>query len=297
VWFDENGNIVDDVNLAAKTPYYENSLTWKNERIQKKIDAVPGLKEDAEAIAKDKVDAFKANVDAIKAKVNAYKDFWTGYDNWLKECRDAEKDYNDALKEVFDAKQKYNAAKADFEAAEAAANQTIFVYTGEKPGTKITIGGKKYTVDGEGFIELSIEDEIERLEGSMELLVSSSDALIAIASDLINDVMHVEQQSDAVDMIKKALAEIQADKNRYIKGNSNFELNLVKKILEEALSYGKVALSTVVNAYDAEIDQLDEEIVVWDAIANKYKTIMNAYLGIVEEGVVAEPVVEEGDEE
>ena len=46
------------------------------------------------------------------------------------------------------------------------------------------------------------------------------------------------------------------------------------------------------------IEKAEEAIEIWNAIANQYKAIMNAYLGIVEEeAVVEEPAAEEGDEE
>ena len=65
----------------------------------------------------------------------------------------------------------------------------------------------------------------------------------------------------------------------------------------QALSDGKKALAYVNEIIDEAIEVLSERIEIMNAIALKYKAIMNAYLGIVEEGVDAEPVEVEGDEE
>ena len=60
-------------------------------------------------------------------------------------------------------------------------------------------------------------------------------------------------------------------------------LNFIKKVLQETLTQGKVVLQTILEAFDAEIAELEEKIELQTKLAEIYKAIMNGYLGIVEE--------------
>jgi len=88
--------------------------------------------------------------------------------------------------------------------------------------------------------------------------------------------------------IPEAIKEIEAE---------NEEIEARKHELELDLKYGKLTYQTVMEVLDETIEVLSADIEVWTAIALKYQAIMNAYLGIVEDGVEAEPVEAEGDEE
>jgi hypothetical protein len=73
----------------------------------------------------------------------------------------------------------------------------------------------------------------------------------------------------------------------------NEEIEARKYQLQLDLKYGKLTYQTVMQVLDETIQTLSADIEIWTAIANKYKAIMNAYLGIVDETVAEEPADEE----
>ena len=73
--------------------------------------------------------------------------------------------------------------------------------------------------------------------------------------------------------------------------SENERLEQENKNYRNVLTDGKTTLGVVNEMLDQTIAQLQDAIEIWNAIANKYKAIMNAYLG------TSEAVVEEEEEE
>ena len=180
----------------------------------------------------------------------------------------AEDAYNETKKAEFDAEQEYRAVKADYDALVAVSDGKVYAYVGAPEGTIVD----GHVVDAEGFIELSVNEEINNIEGSVELLYKVANGLIGAAG---GDITAVNGAIDALH-------------NYNLEGTSTFELTLAKKVLLKAKEYGKVTVDIVLEMLDDQIKYIDEQIDIWTVIANKYKVAMYAYLGIDEEGAAAE---------
>jgi hypothetical protein len=187
---------------------------------------------------------------------------------------------NEAKVAKFDAWQILNLAEAHYEAINDISNDGIYEYTGSlEPGAQI---------DENDFKFITIEEEIENLEGEVNALTTGVTALFNIASA-------VQSQFNTVTTDQKVdITELQTAYNTLIAydntlpgttsaGGSIAELNFTKNILEQVLKAGKVGLQVVIDAFDAEIAELEEKIEVYTKIAEIYKAVMNVYLGIVDD--------------
>jgi len=68
--------------------------------------------------------------------------------------------------------------------------------------------------------------------------------------------------------------------------DENEALEEQNDMLRQTLSDGKAALQVVNQIIDEVLERVQEAISIWNAIANKFKAIMNGYLGIVDEADV-----------
>ena len=172
----------------------------------------------------------------------------------------------DAQIETIVAKAVYELALEEYNALKAIQDEGIWVYD---PDAKIFVEvyGKDAVVTEEirdavnGFTLVPIAKEIERIEGT-------TDVLHEMIGNLIFTSITEGEMPD--------FDEIEID-TQSIAG-----LSFAKKLLQEALKQGKLGLQVVIAAFDEELAVLDEKIQVYSAIAEKFKAVMNAYLGIVE---------------
>ena len=237
----------------------------------------------------------KEDVAAAMAVVNTYKGYEAGYQKWVEDRIAAEQARNKAQMDEFDAREAERAALANYDAKKLIADEGMWVYD-EKWQVYTEIYGNKTPSNKtrkDNFTFVPLTKAIEKLEGETEDYYKAEKALYDLAKTAWDTA--VADKDISLNDVKSILEAIEAKKADY--DDNITELNLVKKLLQKTLEYGKLALEVFVQAYDEEIEELDEKIDVYSAIANMYKTIMNYYLGIVEEAVIEEPVEVEGEEE
>ena len=174
----------------------------------------------------------------------------------------------DAQIETIVAEAAYELALEEYNALKAIQDEGIWVYD---PDAKIFVEvyGEDAVVTGEirdavnGFTLVPIAKEIERIEGTTDVLHEMIGNLIftSITEGEMPDFDEIEIEIDT---------------------QSIAGLSFAKKLLQEALKQGKLGLQVVIAAFDEELAVLDEKIQVYSAIAEKFKAVMNAYLGIVD---------------
>ena len=239
----------DATDETVYGPY--NSDSYWVEYYGQYVDAAEDLLDQAVAIAEDNVQKKQDAADEIIAAANAFKAKEESYKAWVAEREEADKAVMQAEIDVFLAHSDYIETKAGYEALEAIADGKFYFYVGEG------VTG----ADEEGFVELSINEAIEELEGNVGMLYNAVAQLVGV----INGDFDVED-----------LQEYDTD------NKSIFELTLVKKLLVKAKEYGKVTVEIVLEMLDDQINYIDEQIDIWTVIADKYKVAMFAYLGIDE---------------
>ena len=190
----------------------------------------------------------------------------------------------DAKIETIASKAIYDLAKDEFEALKAIQNEGIFVYDPDNDNA-----------NEDGFVWITIAEEIEAIEGETALLKDAFSALSGVVAATANSAMDLSiNDSDAMTIIGEALKSL----DTFTKdGLSIAELKAAKIVLQEVLKQGKVSVQVVIDAFDEEIAELDEKIQVYTKIAETYKSIMNAYLGIADEAIVPDEEEIEGDDE
>ncbi len=265
-----DGNIFYTTTHAEATgeEYYGcwNSLAYRVEYYQAFVDAADGMVDDAHDIITTEVQKRQAEADEMIAYINSYKDKEASYLEWTADRENADLMYNEVQKDTYDAWQVYSFAEAIYEATDAVANQKYYIYDPENDDADIN-----------GFVELTISEAIEAIEGNISQLYASVEGL--------GTVVGIIRNHDIEGAIQ-LLSEYDAKGNKSI-----FELKMVKKVLEETLKAGKVTLELVLETLDERVEWIDEQIQIYQLIADTYKTIMYGYLGIVEEDAV------DGDEE
>ena len=206
-----------------------------------------------------------------------YKGYEAEYNAWVEDRMEAYDAWNEAKVESHDAKAVYQVAKAVYDAINAIANQKIFFYDPMVNGKNIT--GK--TPNAEGFVELTIQEEIERLEGTSAVLNDCVAGLIEAAAVSIDlDGLEISNVN-----ISAMVGKLQQYAEKY--GTSIVGLNVVKKVLEKVLEYGEIAESTVLEMLDERLEWNEEQIAILNAVAAKYQSLMYMYLGIDAEDVLA----------
>ncbi len=173
----------------------------------------------------------------------------------------------DAQIETIVAKAVYELALEEYNALKAIQDEGIWVYDPDAKIFEQVYDREPRLGDGEirdfenDFTLVPIAKEIERIEGT-------TDVLHEMIGNLIFTSITEGEMPD--------FDEIEID-TQSIAG-----LSFAKKLLQEALKQGKLGLQVVIAAFDEELAVLDEKIQVYSAIAEKFKAVMNAYLGIVE---------------
>ena len=305
---EENGKLVIKKKaVATRGGAYDrsNSLSVKKADLAKRIANEPtNLQERIDGIENSQaVKDLKDGIADVKAALKVYKGYESEYKTWVADREKAFKVWQDSRKTSYEAMVDEFEAKSAYEATETLANSGMWVYDPDW-----TIWNTVYTTQAErnaaiyagyrsfeqGFSFIPVNKAIEQLEGETVNLYTLVRGLYTTANEtLVTDAikdnnLSLAEANNIINTIEEATK---------TNVDNIAELNFVKKLLQETLKYGKLYLETVIEAYDEEIAQLQDEIDTWNVIAAKYKAIMNAWLGIVDEAVVEEPVEEEGDEE
>jgi len=214
IYFDENGKKITDPEdpTIARVPDYRQSMTFKNEILQKKIDTASELVKDATAQAEKLVTAKENKAKELKALFNKYKATEQAYKEWLKDRQDAEKDYNKALMDEFDAKQEYLAAKAKYDALKTVVDKDVWVYTGENPNKN------------DGFVKMDVyqtidwlEKQNKRLEGEIEdarQALSDGKKALAYVNEIIDEA--IEVLSERIEIMNAIANKYKAIMNAYL---------------------------------------------------------------------------------
>ena len=251
------------------------SLAYMIEQDEAAIAAMPKDVENYKASAETDLKNKLADIEKVRTNLMSYKPLEADYLAWIKDITAAEKALNEAKKLAFDANEEYKTAKAVYEAVNYIADGFVYVYD---PDNKLNVTGGP---DLDGFVKLNINDAIEALEGETDGLYEVVKGLYSAADRTINN--RGNQQLTDIDLTDITSGVEAVAKVKGLKGiNSIAELTFAKELLQNALKYGKVALQYVLEAYDEEIAELDEKLEFWSILAEKYKAIMNIYLGIVE---------------
>ena len=273
----ENGQVI----VVPKN--FNGSPSYQIAAIEAEIAAKPEAIAEYKAEAAEDLEEDLEDIEEVRANVKAFKAHEAGYTAWLGELAEAEEAVNEAKKVEFDAKKAKDAAQTEYTALKAVADQKIYVYD---PGKDIA--GPR-DADDDNFVVLTIAEEIARREGSIEDLANGVSAFFT-AYKFLNNTTATGNEATLMTEVETQLGLLDTYQAKGKGLDSNFELNLAKKVLEKAKQYGKVTVDILVEMLEDEIKQIDEAIDIWTAIANNYKAIVYARLGIVEEGV---EVVEE----
>ena len=264
------------------------SLAYQIEKLQSVIDAKDEYLEWFEGKVNDELQDVLDDIEEVREGVMPYKALESSYLDWIDEIGKAENGLNELKKAAFDADKEYKTAKAVYEGVKYIADGFVYVYVGEG------VSG----ADEEGFMKLNINQAIKQLEGSnmdLRTIVGGLMQVVMLAND-DDDDDDDRYDSDPVNNALVRIPAVEAHATGFGFGHMSIaELQFTKELLQDALKYGKIALQYVLESYDEELAKIEEEIDFWAILANKYKAIMNTYLGIVDDTVVAEPV--EGDEE
>ena len=220
-----------------------------------------------------KINDIKDEVAKVKAALAELKGYEADYDSWVNDRMEAYDDCIDAEIVSHEAWKDYIAAKAVYTALEDIAQQKVYVYDPENDDANI-----------EGFVELTISEEIERLQGTSAVLNECVAGLVEAAAVSVNingDLSISKVNISAIVGVLQDYAE------EY--GTSIVGLNVVKKLLEKVLEYGDVVESIVLEMLDERLEWNDEQIAILNVVAAKYQSLMNMYLGIDAVDVLGAP--------
>ena len=258
---------------------FVNSYQWQVEYAQNEIAALPDRLADYTKAQNAEVADYKTAAAALMQQINGFKAYEAGYQSWVADREKAEAAFNEAKKAEFDAKVAYKEVEAEYEALEATANGYIWIYVGE--------GGNE-----DGFKRVPVNEAIKQLEGDTKDLFVIRGGLMELAGDALAATADQKVTGKEMGAILKDIAAINFENLNSIAG-----LNFTKALLQEALKVGKVTLQVVLDAFDAELAVIDEEIALQTKIAETYKAIMNGWLGIVDDETEGETAPVDGEGE
>ena len=264
----ENGQEIVVPKNFNGSPSYQ--IAAIEEEIAAKPEDIAAYKaEAAEDLAEELED-----IEEVRANVKAFQAHEAGYTAWLDELSEAEEAVNEATKVEFDAKVVKDLAAATFKAIDAIANEGMYMF----------VGGANDVDKEASYRWFKLQDAIEYLEGTSAVLNQCVAGLVAVAdlSISVNFEDGIATNHAKISAIANALQQYAVQYGRSIVG-----LNVVKKLLEKVLEYGDVAESTVLEMLDERLQWNEERIAILNAIAEKYKTVLYAYLGVDEEEVAA----------
>ena len=246
---------------------FVNSYQWQVEYAQNEIAALPDRLADYTKAQNAEVADYKTAAAALMQQINGFKAYEAGYQSWVADREKAEAAFNEAKKAEFDAKVAYKEVEAEYEALEATANGYIWIYDPDND-----------EANDDKFVNVPVNEAIKQLEGDTKDLFVIRGGLMELAGDALAATADQKVTGKEMGAILKDIAAINFENLNSIAG-----LNFTKALLQEALKVGKVTLQVVLDAFDAELAVIDEEIDLQTKVAAVYKAIMNGWLGIVEE--------------
>ena len=166
-------------------------------------------------------------------------------------------------------------------------------WTDDKPSDKDDPDNDDANLDG--FVQVSVNNAIEQLEGNiMEIKMYVGGKLVPVIMKALTSTKKATLTSGAIALpldtdpdtdpdpaTDTDVVPVGPDYSVFNMFNSIAGLNFTKALLQEALKVGKVTLQVVLDAFDAELAVIDEQIALQTKVAETYKAIMNAWLGIV----------------
>ena len=260
---DFRGRDVLDEN-GEKLPNYAHSLAYQLERWNAYKAETPERIAKYKAKNAEKLADFKKDIQELAAKVNSFKAHEATYLSWIESLNEGEAALDEAKKAEFDAKLVKDDAQAAYDALEATANGKMWIYVGKS---------NEYP---DGFKEVPVNEAIKQLEGDTKDLFVIRGGLMELAGDALAATADQKVTGKEMGAILKDIAAINFENLNSIAG-----LNFTKALLQKALQVGKVTLQVVLDAFDAELAVIDEEIALQTKVAETYKAIMNGWLGIV----------------
>ena len=295
----ENGKKVIKKRTVADFLFHGNtnrSLAAINANLTENIADEPEALEKQIAGIREGDNELKAQIANVKAALEQYKAYESEYKTWVADREKAFKAWQDTRKASFEAMLDEFEAKSEYESTEALANGGMWVYdpdwtiwntvytTEAERNAAISAGYRNFQ---EKFSFIPVNKAIEQLEGDiMEIKMYVGKKLVPfIMNAIFDDEKEVTTASaSGSPALGSGDAQIAAPNETgfdFGMFNSIAGLNFAKSLLQEALKVGKVTLQVVLEAFDAELAVIDEEIALQTKIAETYKAIMNGWLGIV----------------
>ena len=260
----------DEEELVFEEGSFSNA--WQIEQIKDQIANLPAYLEAFKAFSAMVEQMRLAEIENIRANVMDFEHREAEYTAWLADLSEAEEAVNEAMVAEFDAEVVANVAKAVYVAIDAVANEGMWIFVGDAEDVD----------DDDCYVFVTIQEAIEHFEGTSAALNECVLALADVVSATVN--IDLAQPSLNVD-VAAFITTLAAYADEY--GDSIVELNIVKKVLEKVVEYSDIAEETVLEMLDEHLQWNEEQIAILTAIAEKYKTVMFAYLGIDETGPLA----------